>query len=968
MLRRTYLQLGLALLTFALGSRAAWGDHATHEMLSNVPHDAIARGLVSAIPVDVTGARSAAEVQQRVQQTAVRCSMALRRQMHPAVERIMRALRRARPRMLPMRFDRVLVNVRNGQPILPGLEPTPPTPSLSKGGTPSMPPLSKGGRGGVKRQFGGGRLSFVFQGFTAQEERQFRDFLNQAIPVVESIYGLPAQSRTITIRIEKNLAQALEQLGQSPAREIEGGFYNVSTDEILIPPLLFGNFQADALNLLHLIVHAFHGSLMFSFDAWEEGWAQTVALLAFMRLFPDFDPRDDPFYFIQTYDMNNQPPLGNSTFYPPTGYDGMTPWRIGMSLSAWLKVYVENPNFFAQFNSVYYQQFNPNDAVPLSGNVPALKQIAMNIMSIVEGLTFTDWYRRQHVLDTSISMGNKLYAFNLPFPEDISIIIALYYYRTEVNGDETPLQTTAQLCYSNDEVACDPNDPDSGLFAEEGNEADIVDGIGAIAPQFFNIGGANRITIDIFAEDSFRRIIFPYGVSGDIGSNNQLFGAVLDSDEGEIAVTIPGVGTRTTRVRRGVFNFGSDVGIRQPTQITIQFTPTEGRVVTVRRNVGWGFYATLFSASFDVITLSHTFSAGFNMMSLPLTPILSDEADALGIPRNRLLLARFKPNLPGENKYEIYPNLSEPLGPGVGMWLRLEQDTLISVQGVPLPNFEDGVVPLLRGFNQVGVPHNRAYTVSALRVRYRNAEGEQNATIDQAVAAGVLSQGIWSYSQAEGFTLLTNQSLVEPFRAYFIRSKQDGARLIFPAPASLAQRVLGNWEMEEFGDEGKRSRTKTTGSPGGKKGSVIEWRVKLSALSALAKDRDNGFGVTRGATRGLDNVHDIVQPPEIGQFVSLSFPFRTASVSERLAYDIRAPYKGEQSWDFIVESDLSHTDVTLTWDVSGVPSAVNLKLIDLDAGNQAVKMKPGQTYQFRTGAGYTLRRFRVVATVRARRK
>ena len=953
MLRKNYLQRrisslkigGFALLMLAAVNRAAWSDHGTHEILSNVPHNAIARGLVSAIPVDVTGTRSAADVRLRVQQTAVRRSATLRQRQHPAVVKLMRELRRARPRMLPMRFDRVLVNTHKSQLVLPGLE----------------------ANTGVKRQFGGGHLSFAFQGFTAQEEQEFRDFLNQAIPVVEGIYGLPAQSRTITIRIEKNLAQALGQLGQSTAREIEGGFYNVSTDEILIPPLLFGNFQADALNLLHLIIHAFHGSLMFSFDAWEEGWAQAVALIAFMQLFEDFDPRDDPFYFIQTYDMNNQPALGNSTFYPPTGFDGVTPWRIGMSLSAWLKVYVENPNFFTQFNSVYYQQFNPNDAVPLSGNVPALKQIAMGIVSTVEGLTFTDWYRRQHVLDTSISLGNKLYAFNLPFPTDISIIIALYHYRTEVNGDETPLQATAQLCYSNDEVLCDPDDPDSGLFAEEGNEADIVDGIGAIAPQFFNIGGANRITIDIFAEDSFRRITFPYGVSGDIGSNNQLFGAVLDSDEGEISVTIPGLETQMTQVSRGVFNFGSDVGLRQPTQMTIQFTPTEGKSVTVVRNVGWGFYATIFSAPFDVVTLSHTFSAGFNMMSIPLTPVLSDEADALGIPRNRLLLARFKPDLPGENKYEIYPNLSQPLGPGVGAWLRLEQDTLISVQGVPLPNFEDGVVPLLRGFNQVGVPHNKTYTVSELRVNYRNEQGEQNATIDQAVAAGVLSQGIWGYSQADGFTLLNNQSLVEPFRSYFVRSKQDGVSLIFAAPAPLAQRVLGNWEIGKLGNVAKRSRTKKTGS-GSKKGSVIEWRVKLSALSAVARDRDNGFGVAQGATRGFDNVHDIVQPPEIGQFVSLSFPFRAASVSERLAYDIRAPYKGEQSWDFIVESDLFNTDVTLTWDLSGVPSTVNLKLIDFDAGSKSIKMKAGQTYQFRTGEGYTLRRFRVVATVRAKKK
>jgi hypothetical protein len=900
----------------------------------------MARGLVGAIGIDVTAARSLNDVERQVQHAIAKRSRAPRRREHPQVTKLMQRLRQLRPRMLPMRYDRVLVSTHKGQLILPGLDPNT----------------------NVKRQFGGGRLTFVFQGFTTQEEQQFRDFLDQAIPVVESIYGLPAQSATLTVRIEKNLAQALSQLGQSTAREVEGGFYDVSRSEILIPPLLFGNFQADALNLLHLVIHAFHGSLMFSFDAWEEGFAQAVALIAFKRVFPDFDPLDDPFYFIQTYDMLNQPALGNSTFYPPGGFDGMTPWRIGMSLSAWLKVYAENPNFFAQFNGAYYAQFNASDAVPLSGNVPALKQMAMGIVPTVEGLLFTDWYRRQFVLDTSISFGAKLYSFNFPIsnpvstPPDNGLIVVIYYYRVEVNGDETPLQATANLCYSNDEIDCDFNNPDSGLFAEEGNVADILDGVGAIAPQFFNIGGANRIFVDILVDDFRLRLIFPYGVAGEIGDFNQLFGAVLGSDEGEISVTVPGQNPRTTEVSRGVFDFGSSIGVTEPTQLTIQFTPTGGRPVTIVRNVGWGFYSTIFFAPVNVVTLTHTFPAGttgFHLMSIPLTPLVSDEADALGILRNRLLLARFKPDLPGDNKYEIYPNFTKPLAPGVGAWLRIEQDTTISVEGVPLFNDEDGVVELLRGFNQVGVPHNKTNTVADLRVQFRN----QTFTIDQAIASGVLSQGIFGYSETDGFTLLNNQSLVEPFRAYFIRSVQDGGvSLIFPAPSPRASRVLATGQSQ-----GKLSR-KGKGTT-----SVQGWTVQLSAISPVVKDVSNGFGVAPHATNGLDNAYDVVQPPEIGRFVSLSFPMRSGGNVERLAYDIRAPFKGQQTWDFIVESDLSDTNVTLQWNVANPPANLRLQLIDLESGNKKISMNKKGSYLFRTDAGYTLRRFRIVATLRAKK-
>jgi hypothetical protein len=955
-LKKGFVQGVCILFVLMWFTRAAWCDDATHEMIYNGRHNAVTRGLVSAMAVDVSGARSRAEVDQLTRQAAVRQSRLLRQRRNPQVEKIMQRLRRHRPNALPMRFQRVLVGANKGQLILPGLEAT----------------------RGVKRQFGGGRLSFAFVGFTAQEEQQFRDFLSQAVPAVEGIYGLPAQSRTVTVRIEKNLAQALSQAGQSAAREIAGGFYNVSTDEILIPPLLFGNFRADALNLLTLVVRAFHGSLMFSFDAWEEGFAQAVSLIAFKRVFPDFDPLDDPFYFIQTYDMLNQPALGNSTFFPNSGFDGMTPWRIGMSLSAWLKVYAENPNFFLQFNAAYYAAFNPNDSVLLSGNVPALKQIAMGIVPMVEGLTFTDWYRRQFVLDTSISFGNKLYSFN--FPENISIIVVLYSYRTEFNGDETPLQGTAALCYSNDEIDCDFNDPNSGLFAEEGNEADVVDGVGAIAPQFFNIGGENRLFIDVLVNDSRLRLTFPYGVAGQIGAFNQLFGAVLDSDEGEISLSVPGQTVQTATVSRGVFNFGSNVGVSEPTQITLQYTPLEGKTTTVVRNVGWGFYAAIFQAPPTVITVSHTFPAGttgFHMMSLPVTPLESDEADALNIPRNRLLLARFKPDLPGDNKYELYPNFSQPLGPGVGAWLRVEQDTVVSVDGIPLPNDQDGEVELLRGFNQVGVPHNKTYTVAELRVKFR----DQTFTIDQAIASGVLSQGIFGFSQAEGFKLLNNQSLFEPFQSYFIRSVQDsGVVLVFPAPAPrvLASRRINktanqrinestNQRINESANRRINVRRKTQDARRKTRGSLIEWKAQISAISSLAKDKDNSFGVTRGATAGLDNAYDVVQPPEIGRFVSLSFPTRNGGGVERLAYDLRAPYKGQQMWDFIVESDLSDTDVTLAWNLTGVPANVTLKLIDVDAGGKSYKMKAGGSFQFRTEEGYTLRRFRVIAIVRVKK-
>src|SRR5262249_28719738 len=119
------------------------------------------------------------------------------------------------------------------------------------------------------------------------------------------------------------------------------------------------------------------------------------------------------------YDLLNQPPLGNDRFFPaskvsnpiPTGsLAGMLYPRLQMSGTAWLKVLTEVPTFFSSFNNAYYAALvgNPN----LKNDVPGLKAIAASVAPNVEGLTFADWYQRQYALDTSVSVGDKLYAWS----------------------------------------------------------------------------------------------------------------------------------------------------------------------------------------------------------------------------------------------------------------------------------------------------------------------------------------------------------------------------------------------------------------------------------------------------------------------------------------------------------------------------------------------------------------------------
>ena len=162
-----------------------------------------------------------------------------------------------------------------------------------------------------------------------------------------------------------------------------------------------------------------------------------------------FDPKDpvhgDPLWVLPLYDILNQPPLGNPIFLPPSGFQPMAFWRIGMSAGAWLKVAAENPQCFRLFNAALLSLPDP---VAVRGDTIALVDLMREIVPRVEGMGFYDWYRRQYVLDTGVSIGPKLYAFAVPL--HIGILLILNHYRTSADGDEFPLYGIAQLVYRND--------------------------------------------------------------------------------------------------------------------------------------------------------------------------------------------------------------------------------------------------------------------------------------------------------------------------------------------------------------------------------------------------------------------------------------------------------------------------------------------------------------------------------------
>ncbi len=775
-----------------------------------------------------------------------------------------------------------------------------------------------------RQPFGAGDLAFQFQNFPAAIEARLRSFLQTALPLLTDLYGPPITSppgstRTVTVVLDENL-QALD-----------GGVYDAASDTIRLPEFVPSRGY-DWFNLLHQVLHAFRGPLLLSFPAWEEGMARAAAIVASKRLrdqgvaeLANFDPKDpingDPLWVLPLYDLLNQPPLGNPTFLGPSGFQPMAFWRIGMSAAAWLKVAAENPQCFRQFNAALLSQPDP---LSVRGDTVALVELMRTIVPTVEGQDFYDWYRRQHVLDTGVTIGPKLYTFALPL--HIGVLLILNFYRTVqiaqgagIVVDEQPFTgIIAQLRYRNDQS--------DDLSPEEGNETDIIDGEGFIAPQFFNIGGANLIFVDIFAGNLAMTVPFPYMVRGEEPNENPIWGGVLGALEGRVAVRFNDLADLSpVTLTRGVFAVTQriDLGSLYRLRLTHQ---AEGMAESTEfRNGAFDFTCVILHARPSVVTLQKTLPAGIHLLTVPLFPVVSDEAQALGIPPDRLLLARWNPMRPGDFKYELYPRITTPMMPGVGYWLKVTQDVTLQVQGTPLLEGDLYQVPLAGGWNQVGNPYARDLPVSEIGAALGT---EGFVDLETAQRRQWLDATVWVWDAQQRRYQIAQT--VQQWQGFWIRALRPGVRLIFGS----ARKRMGKSANGQVG-RGQIPRVlmpslATRPSP--------LWGVQLSVTAEGMADTENRFGVSRpdaAPTR-------IGKPPPVPETIWAAF---LGDDDEKLAHDFR-PDRPTQRWRFVVVNGTDNPlPLTLSWDgLASVPRSVRLWATD---------MATGETFSLRQRSRYT---------------
>jgi hypothetical protein len=826
-------------------------------------------------------------------------------------------------------------------------------------------------------------------GFTSQQWQDFTTFWNKARSHANAIYGLPApeqRGKVVRVVVNNNAGDGYYERPESAASA--GG-------RISYQPYVPGDFQddfcdaacgvqrardANNFNLLKLVLFSYKGKYQFNLDAWELGFANAAALLTLYNAQgkpASFDPVESIFYPLPIYDFLNRPDLGNKHFVTSgSGLNGLASLRISMAMSAWLKVYAENPAFFRQFHESYYSQ-----GIELQDNAEGLIQLASKYAPSVEGLTFQDWYRRQYVLDTSIKVGDKLWAANYLVDGDRLqgklFLGTAQYYRTTSRGDEIPLsgkmtvqafdETGTDITAKSPDLAR-KNSFDFGVYERGYAETSYPVGEDLAYPYFRDTGSPDSglFTLKFQTATAEATAYLPSGVLYNGTSRNGFFGGVVGSSKGAVTVKTT-YGAPKATLARGAF--GAALAYRSQPSLKTQFIlqPTDGAAPReFTRNTGWSInqgkpysVGVLLETSPGNAAVTHTFkrsgSNQWRLISLPLHPAESNE--------NRILpgakdYARYRtvalpsPSLSGINlkfgitgeKHDLYPNIRESFAPGRGMWVRLTSDLTATIRGGEPSRARPFEVPLGNGWNMVGVPYNLWFQLGALQVRRGSLPP---VSWNEAINKGWISPGVWRWKPEGGYARVdTNvSSRLEPWEGYYLHSTvARDLFLVFDATKRVAQVVPVPLPI-----------------------SATNWQATLSVSARSGTQSGLNFGMVP-LVNNVPALLPAAQPP-LGEraptltFLSTGVIPASASREVGLADGFFRPTTSTLTWQFIVDGAQPGETVSINWsDLNLVPKRYRWELSEYGSSTKIPMISANGLRRYSFVAGTGGRRFVMTAT------
>lgn len=893
-----------------------------------------------------------------------------------------------------------------------------PTLALIKRGDPSAPP--EAGARALPRVVASGPLKFVLEGFTSQETRDLNTLIQQLYPKMVALYGEPAPSqRGKMVRIIKSADQnggvydvrpKLDNGAANPGFNtiqfylFNAGFYieafyftdpSGACDSACQTNSARAARELNLYNLTRQMLLAFRGTESTNFDAWDGGQADAAALIISSQIHPQaFDPTLYGFYAMPHYDFLNRPGVGTQYFFTtpqdrksekgPSSAFSLASLRYGLAQSAWLKVWIENQNFFKSFNAAYYRR---NPAV-VGKNAQALAGIAGTIVPTVEGMSWSDWLRRQYVLDSTFVVGEHLFAYCVTQYAQPGAPTAfegdVYRFRTDARGNELPVAGTISV------RAFDENGRDITSLSPELRQKSTLDlaplnttgddpGGAHFYSTFDSTGTPDRARITLrFQSGSLQTSAFhAHNVAGPQSKPNGFFGVVTGSNQGRFTLQSNGLSTSGT-VERGAWFSPSTYPSGPAVKTTFWLMPSDGGAPKkFQRNTAWSYFQTgatsgysqstrfVFEAppSNGAITASWAIRNAnkWRLISLPVTPFQTDASRVLNIPAASLSLARYTPASRAKadltrgfpfgitrTAHTLYPALREPLGPGRAHWLKLDRDKSVRIPGAEPERAFAFDVPLVAGWNAVGVPFNLPFALGSVQVRV----GEETVSWDEALKRGWVGSGVWRWKPEGGYARvdLPTGSLA-PLDGYFVWTSQAKATLVFDS-------------------------TKRTGGLKAPAEGAGAWQIGLSVSSGtgLSLATEDGFRLGSTTFSGTKPARlAAARPPWGERSVALAFLSSGSSVADASkagsesgwAESFVPPLSGSGArWSFVVDGSKAGERVTLSWGaLTSVPAAFRLFLVDETSGARLEMTPTGvRSYSWTAAAGP--RRLRIEAVPR----
>ncbi len=253
--------------------------------------------------------------------------------------------------------------------------------------------------------------------------------------------------------------------------------------------------------------------------------------------------------------------------------------------------------------------------------------------------------------------------------------------------------------------------------------------------------------------------------------------------------------------------------------------------------------------------------------------------------------------------YELGENGCRDFEPGRAFWLIVNKMhapiRLDSGRTVRTSVFADAIcgeqkspsqIALEPGWNAFGVP----YTFPVLHESLKVSEG-----------ADYLKEQIWIYQGASGWR--HKPPVLWPWEGYAIRA--DASRVLEVTPVA----------------PGGGARAK----PNAYESHNALWSIRITARCGQAADLDNFAGINSTA-REEGDIFDLHEPPEIGDYVALSFPHpEWPQPQVRLAGDFRPEFNTGAIWRFEVKSNIPDGETVLRFEnLHTVPEHLEIKMFD----------------------------------------